>query len=186
MTLKEKIIDFKENLKCSLISRSSNGEDFDNKKAFIIDFSEELVLAKEIDDFVVRGFLIFPINHISKLRRNRNDIFYEKICKAEKLIEPNIKNHDIDLSSWKTVFESISKLSFNVIVRNEYSEEDTFDIGPIIKITNKKVDINYFDARGNLDFEITEITWDKITLVEFDDIYINLMTKYLKQNKTQK
>lgn len=186
MTLKEKIIDIIENLKCSHISRTSNGEDFDSKRAFIIGLSDELVLAKEIDDFVVRGFLIFPIDHISKLRRNRNDIFYEKICKAEKLIEPNIKVHNIDLSSWKTVFESISKLGFNVIVRNEYSEDDTFDIGPIIKITSEKVDINYFDAKGNLDTEITEIPWNKITLVEFDDIYINLMSKYLKKSKPKK
>ena len=169
-----------------MLSRTSNGEDFENKRAFIIDFSDELVLAKEIDDFIVRGFLIFPINHISKLRRNRNDIFYEKICKKEKLIEPNIKNHKIDLTSWSTVFKSISKLGFNVIVRNEYSEEDTFDIGPIIKITDKKVDINYFDSRGNLDSETTEIPWEKITLVEFDDLYINLMSKYLKKSKPEK
>ena len=184
--MKEKINDLVENLKCSHISRTANGEDFDSKRAFIIGMSDELVLAKEIDDFVVRGFLIFPINHISKLRRNRNDIFYEKICKTEKLIEPNIKNHNIDLSSWKTVFESIAKLGFNVIVRNEYSEDDTFDIGPIIKITSKKIDINYFDAKGNLDNEITEIPWNKITLVEFDDIYINLMSKYLKKSKPKK
>ncbi len=90
------------------------------------------------------------------------------------------------MSSWKTVFESISKLGFNVIVRNEYSEDDTFDIGPIIKITSEKVDINYFDAKGNLDTEITEIPWNKITLVEFDDIYINLMSKYLKKSKPKK
>ena len=186
MKLKEKIIDFKDNLKCSYISRTSNGDDFEYKKAFIIDCSEELVLAREIDDFVVRGFLIFPINHITKLRRNRNDIFYEKICKAEKLIDPDIKNHKIDLTSWNTVFKSISKLDFNVIIRNEYAEENTFDIGPIAKITNKKVDINYFDSQGNLDSEITEITWNQITLVEFDDIYINLMSKYLKKSKTKK
>lgn len=186
MISKEKISEFKEKLKCSHISRTSNGESFDNKKAFIIDFSDELVLAKEIDDFVIRGFLIFPINHISKLRRNGNDIFYEKICKKEKLIEPNIKNHNIDLTNWKTVFESISKLEFNVIIRNEYSEDDTFDIGPIVKVSNEKVDINYFDAKGNLDIEITKIPWDKITLVEFDDIYINLMSKYLKKSKPQK
>src|SRR5690606_26997598 len=128
-------------------------------------------------------FLIFPINQISELRRNRNDIFYEKVCKAEGLIEPSIKDHRVDLTSWKTVFQSIAKLGLNVIVRYEHHDENTFDIGLIIKVTKKKVDIKYIDARVNLDNEITEIPFDKITLVEFDDIYINVLSKYTKVSK---
>lgn len=182
LKLQEKIKDLKENFKCVYISRTSKGEDFESKRAFIIDYSDKLILVKEVDDFVKRGFFIFPIKQISKLRRNQSDIFYEKICIDEKIVEPNIQSHNINLDSWKTVFESISKLGFNVIVRNEYSNADTFEIGPIIKITKKKVDLNYFDSRGILNNETTEIPLNKITLVEFDDIYINIMSKYLKIN----
>ncbi|WP_035654634.1 hypothetical protein [Flavobacterium saliperosum] len=80
-------------------------------------------------------------------------------------------------------FKSIKDLGFNVIVKNENPEEDTFDIGPITKITKSNVYVQYFDATGLLDSESTKISWDQITVVNFDDIYINVLSKYLKEPK---
>jgi hypothetical protein len=180
MTTSEKLKDYSENLKYSMISRMIADNELTYKKGFVVDYSDKFILFKEVEDFVVRGFLIFPIEHISKIRRNKNDIFFEKICKLEGITKSINNKPNVNLSSWQTIFKSIHKLGFNVIIRNEEPDDDTFDIGPIIKVTSKKVFINYFDATGKLDLELTEIPFEKITLVDFDDIYTNTISKYLK------
>lgn len=64
-------------------------------------------------------------------------------------------------------------MGFNIIIENEDPEDESFDVGPITKITRDSVFIRYFNAQGFLDDEPTEITWDKITLVKFDDHHTN-------------
>ena len=67
-----------------------------------------------------------------------------------------------------------------MIIINEISDEDTFDIGPILKVTSNEVTINYFDATGKFDEDLTEIQYSDITHIDFDDIYTNTISKYLK------
>lgn len=175
----DKINDFTIKRKYCKISRSVNKEELSYKKGYIIDSSNDFILFKEVDDFVIRGFLVFPIHHVSKIRRNKNDVFFDKICKLEGL-KGSIKKPEIDLNNWESIFNSIKKLGFNVIILNEISEQDTFDIGPILKVTSNEVTINYFDATGKFDEDLTEIQFSDITHIDFDDIYTNTISKYLK------
>lgn len=96
----------------------------------------------------------------------------------EGLVDKIQNKHKIDLTNWNSVFNSIRKLGFNVIVENENPEDKTFDIGPITKVSDSAVYIRYFDAQGFLNTESTKITWDLITVVKFEARYINTFSKY--------
>ena len=174
----KKLNDYSSKMKYCLISRKINKEELSYKKGYIIDFSEEFILFKEVEDFIVRGYLVFPISHISKIRRNENDVFFDKICKLEK-IKDSIYKPEIELNNWESIFISIKKLGFNVII-NEVPDKDTFNIGPILNVSNSEVTINYFDATGKFDDELIKIQYSDITHIDFDDIYTNTISKYLK------
>ena len=175
----DKINDFTTKRKYCKISRIADKEELSYKKGYIIDSSNDFILFKEVEDFIVRGFLVFPIHQVSKIRRNKNDVFFDKICRLEG-IKDSIEMPNIKLNNWESIFNSIQKLGFNVIIINEISDEDTFDIGPILKVTSNEVTINYFDATGKFDEDLTEIQYSDITHIDFDDIYTNTISKYLK------
>ena len=160
-------------------AKNSRGE----TSGFIVDYSENFIIIQESNEFDILGYFVFPISTIEEIRYNNSDKYYEKILKEEKLIEKVGLKHKIELKNWQTIFESIKDCGLNVIIENENPEDETFDIGPITKITGKSVFINYFDAKGFLDDEETEIDWDKITLVKFDDRYVNIFSKYLRKRK---
>jgi len=94
-----------------------------------------------------------------------------------------LKKHKIDLTDWITIFKTIKKSGFNVIIENEDPDDKSFDIGPIIKVTKTAVYIQYFNAKGYLDTEAIKIAFNKITIAKFDDHYINVFSKYLRQRK---
>ncbi|MCA1966775.1 MAG: hypothetical protein LDL23_09005 [Flavobacterium sp.] len=175
----DKINDFITKRKYCKISRIVNKEELSCKTGYIIDSSNDFILFKEVDDFFVRGFLVFPINQVSKIRRNKKDVFFDKICRLEG-IKDSIKKPDIELKNWESIFNSIQRLGFNVVIINEISDEDTFEIGPILKVTKNKVNIKYFDATGKFEEGLTEIKFSNITHIDFDDIYTNTISKYLK------
>lgn len=91
MTKLEKIKYLCETKKYCKVKRQIENDVFGSNFGFIIDFSESFIVFKEVDDFIVRGNLIFPIDSIVELRRNKNDLFVEKIYKLEGITE-TIKN----------------------------------------------------------------------------------------------
>lgn len=155
--------------------RKSNG--------YIVDFSDNFVLLQETDDFEVDGYAIFPIETIREILYSNNDKYYDKIMNLEGIIDSIQNKHKIDLTSWVTVMQSIKKLGFNVIVENEDPDDDSFDIGPITKISKSSVYVRYFNPQGFLDEKATKINWNLITVVKFDDRYTNIFSKYLRERK---
>ena len=101
----------------------------------------------------------------------------------EGLVDKILNKHKIDLTNWSSILRSIKKLGFNVIIENEDPDDESFDIGPITKITDSGAYIRYFDAKGFLDTQSTKIKWDLITIVKFDTRYINIFSKYLRERK---
>lgn len=180
MTKFEKIKSLCDNKKYCKLNRQIENDFLGSNCGFIIDYSESFIVFKEVDDFIVRGNLIIPIDSVVELRRNKNDMFVERIYKLEGITETINNENKIELKSWESIFKSIQKIGFNVIVKDEKPNEDSFDIGPIIKVTKTNVSIQYFNACGILEDEPTKIKWNQITLVHFDDIYTNIYSKYIK------
>lgn len=185
MTVKQQIKYHLDNKKFCKVKRQVAEDSFEYSNGYFVDNSADFVLMQETEDFRVLGFLVFPISTITQIRFNNNDKYYDKIMQWEKQVDNVSKKHKIDLTDWISIFKTIKNAGFNVIIENENPEDDSFDIGPIIKTTKTAVYIQYFDAKGYLDNEPTRISFDKITIAKFDDHYINVFSKYLRQRKSK-
>lgn len=185
MTIKQQIKYHLDNKKYCKVKRQVAENSFEFSNGYIVDNSDDFVLMQEADEFRALGYLIFPISTITQIRFNNNDKYYDKIMQWEKQLDHVSKKHKIDLTNWISIFKTIKKTGLNVIIENENPEDESFDIGPIIKTTKNAVYIQYFNAKGYLNSEPTKITFDKITITKFDDHYVNVFSKYLRHRKSK-
>jgi hypothetical protein len=183
MNILDKIKYHYNNRKYCKVMRQVAKDTVENSNGFIVDYSDNFVLLQETDDFEVGGYVAFPIETISEILYSNNDKYFDKIMHLEGIVDRIENIHQIDLTSWATILKSIKKLGFNVIVENEDPKDESFDIGPITKITKSSVYIRYFNPKGILDEDATEINWDLITIIRFDTKYINIFSKYLREPK---
>lgn len=183
MTIDQQIKYHLDHKKYCKITRKVGDDSFEHNRGYILDCSGDFLLMQETEDFSLMGYLIFPVSTVTQVRYNNNDKYYDKIMRWEKQHELVLKKHDIDLTNWPTIFRTIKKAGFQVIIENENPDDETFDIGPIIKVSKTAVYTRYFSASGYLNSEPTTIRFDQITIVKFDDRYINVFSKYLRERK---
>lgn len=155
-----------------------------NISGFLLKMSKDFLLMQKQEEFNLNGYGIIRMDHFDALRSNNVDKTFKKILRAEGIMAADygIKN-EIDLKSWQTIFHDLKKLDYHVIVECEDLEEPLFLIGPIKRVNKSAVGIQYYDATGQLDAELTMVKYDDITLVKFDDRYINIFRKYLRVKK---
>jgi hypothetical protein len=143
-----------------------------------LDFSNELLLLHESDDFKIEGYSVIPIDQIKKIRFNKSDKYFDKMMRWEKEVEKVGVTYVVDLKNWKTLFSSLQQKAMSVIVECEASDINAFTIGPIEKVGKKYVHINNFDAEGYFDNHSSSIDFPSISRVAFDTQYINVFSKY--------
>ncbi len=158
----------------------------ETSSGYILDFTDDLLLLQETDDFALDGYCILPVKQIKKIRHNKFDKCYKQIMIAEGEAAKVGIGYKIDLTTWPSVFKSIQAAKLNVIVEVEDPANKIFSIGPILKITNKKIHIEYFDPEGFIMAIPDKINFDDITKLKFDDRYINVFSKYLRRRKVKK
>lgn len=169
------------------IKRKVGEDSFYYSNGYILAKSSDFILMRQMLDFQLHGYCVFPISAVEHIRYNNFDRYFHKIVQWENLFEEAVNSPLIDLSNWYSVFRSIKKLTEFVIIENENPADETFDIGRIEKITQKAISIRYFDAKGLYDDELTTIPYDNnITIVQFDSPYINTFSKYLRERKTKR
>lgn len=166
--------------------RVSKGQT-ETSNGYILDFSEELLLLHQVDDFKIDGYDVIPMAQIKKLRFNKSDKYFDKMMKWENEFEKVGINHNVDIKNWRTLFTSLKKLAMSVIVRCEAPDIDgnEFTIGPIEKVGIKYISIKHFDAEGYFDNFSSSIDYPSITRVEFDTQYSNIFSKYTRHRKAK-
>jgi hypothetical protein len=154
-----------------------------NISGFILQMSKDFLLIQKEEEFFLNGYGIIRRDHFDAIRCNKFDKAFKRILKTEGVFgsEYGIKNK-LRLKDWKTIFEDLSKHDYHVIVECEDLEDPLFVIGPIKKVNNDSVSIQYYDPTGLLDKKPTKVKYKDITLVKFDDRYINVFKKYLRTN----
>ncbi len=142
--------------------------------------NEKLFLSSVEGDFDFRGYHIGKFSNVNTVDvRTSGDRLFE-IIKAEGLSK-YLDVPDVDLSGWKTVFESLQKWGGYIIVKNEkdYDSEYSFVIGKIIKVTSKSVTMKNVNCDGVWEEDLYHIPFSKITTVEFNTPYCNVFSKYI-------
>lgn len=183
----DKIIIHKEKKQRVKIFREVVRGQIETSNGYILDFSDELLLLHETDDFIVDGYTVIPIAQIKKIRFNKSDKYFDKMMKWENEFEKVGINHKVDIKNWRTLFTSLKKLAMSVIVRCEAPDIDgyEFTIGPIEKVGIKYVSIKHFDAEGYFENFSSSIDYPSITRVAFDTQYSNIFSKYTRHRKAK-
>jgi hypothetical protein len=150
---------------------------------FILQMSKDFLLIQKEEEFFLNGYGIIKKDHFDAIRCNKFDRAFKRMLKAEGIFDSDygIKNK-LRLKDWKTIFEDLMRHDYHVIVECEDLGDPLFVIGPIKKVNNDSVNIQYYDPTGLLDKKPTRVKYRDITLVKFDDRYINVFKKYLRTN----
>ncbi len=137
--------------------------------------SDDLILIQYLDDFDFDGYRIFRKRDVTTpLPRDSNTYFAQLMKKEGLWRSPTKAARSIPLDGWKTALNSL-KGKF-VIIENE--RQGDFLIGPILECDDRAVTIHHFNASGEWQ-DIERVLYRSITLVQFDNRYINVFAKHL-------
>jgi hypothetical protein len=109
---------------------------------FVIDASKQFVLVREFIDFEAKGFVIFSIKTICKLRQAKGEKSFTKILKLEKLTDKALVFEKISLENFGEIFKAIKKRYKYAIVESAFEGVYDFCIGEITRV-NKEVFLYY-------------------------------------------
>ena len=135
-------------------------------------------LGQEEDDFLLDGYCIRKLSHLKKI-----EIKDDKCNEINRLfgIADQIKDPGIDITSWQTIFQSLSKLDTYVQIEDAVNEQ--FAIGIIEKVLKDRLCFKTFDADGVWDEQSTEIRFSQITSVQWGTRYAQYWKRYLERKQ---
>lgn len=165
------------------IRREFGGEE-SSVLGFPLKIAKNFILMQREEDFRLDGYSILRKDQFDSIRNNKFDKTHKKILKKEGVTERDYGiAYDIEMADWQAIFESLKRHDQHVIIECEDMEEPMFLIGPIKKVNKKSVSIQYYDPTALLDEKPTKIDYEDITIVRFDERYLNVFRNYLRKKK---
>ncbi len=143
--------------------------------------SEKLILGQEEFDFQLDGFFIRKVSHLKNVKIENGKC--AEISRVFGIVD-QLENPNIDISSWHTVFNDLSKLDAYIIVEDEINGR--FAIGVIEKVTKSKLYLRSFDAEAVWDEEPLEIPFSEITCVKWDCRYTRYWKRYMELDSAER
>jgi hypothetical protein len=147
---------------------------------YVLDFTDDFILIHQTDDFKLEGFAVIPLKTIKKVRYSDYEEMYEYIMNEEHFLNDLGIPYTIDLTNWQTVFKSIENNNKFVIIECEQVWIKRFLLGKLSKIKKKNVEMLYLEANGVFEEYATEQKYKEISIVRFDEVYINLFQKHAR------
>ena len=128
--------------------------------------NEKFILGQEEDDFILDGYFIRRIPQLRKV-----EIKTDKCNEINRMlgIAAQVAVPDVDISSWRSIFESLAKLDEYIIIEDNINRQ--FAIGEIEKVLKDRLYFRRFDADGIWDENSIEIRYSTITSVEWASRY---------------
>jgi hypothetical protein len=148
--------------------------------------NDKYILMSDFEDFNYDGFVIVRKSDISEIKRTENEIFFDTILEKEGIKEIILqKKSEINfrLSDLPEMFSTLNELGKAIIIEQLYENKSKFLIGPITKVSKKKVYIDYFNAKGEFDLKPIATKYKDITYFKIDSPYANTFLKYSKKIK---
>ena len=138
--------------------------------------NEKFFLGQEEDDFLLDGYCIRKISQLKKV-----EVKDDKCQEINELfgITDQVADPGIDISSWQSIFESLSKLDTYIQIEDAFGE--LFAIGIIQKVLKDKLYFKHFDADGIWDEADLEIRYSQITSVCWGTRYAQYWKRYMER-----
>ena len=140
--------------------------------------NDKFIMGQSEEDFSLDGYCIRKISHLKKV-----EIKDDKCNEINKMfgITDQVIKPDVDISSWRSIFESLSKLDTYIVIEDDFNEQ--FAIGIIEKVLKDKLYFKPFDADGVWDEVGLEIRYSQITSVLWDTRYAQYWKRYLEREQ---
>jgi hypothetical protein len=159
------------------VTRLFAGEPCHN--GLLLGVGESLVLLLQFHDFYPEGYTILRTKDILKVRSGERESFWESILRSEGIISQVEISSDIPLNNIKSFLETQLGQHLIIECENQDSEEDEFYIGRLLSLKDGFASQRTFNSLGVWDDYPTNISYDKITKLQFNTPYIKIISKYL-------
>jgi hypothetical protein len=166
-----------------------NEQSLTHFEGIIFDQNENFILMCDLSDFNYDGFVVLRKEDVLDIKRSENEKFFNLILKEEKIIKKIFQRNrdlDFDLGDMVDMFCQLKKMGIATIVECLYDSEESFQIGPIVKVQENKLKMDYFNSRGEFEGEPVYVKYEDITFFRFDSPYANLFLKYAERPKISK
>ena len=142
--------------------------------------NDKFILGQEEDDFLLDGYCIHKISQLKKV-----EIKDDKCNEINRIfgITDGIKLPEVDISSWQSIFQSLSRL--NTYIQIEDAVNEQFAIGIIEKVLKDRLFFKPFDADGVWDEDGLEIPYSQITSVQWDTRYAQYWKRYFEKTSEE-
>lgn len=138
---------------------------------------ELFMYANEVD-FLIDGYMIRRVKDVARLKCVKGK--YMEIARAEGVLS-HIAPPDIRLDDWGTVFETLQKNGWNVIVEHETKKPKCSQavFGRVVGVMKEMVLFQDFDGEGIWREEPVIIPFAAVTSVTIGSRYVETFSKYL-------
>jgi hypothetical protein len=177
--MREKLLEHIEQSHLIKIERKKIDEEDYN--CIPLSMGKKLVLIKNYVDFLFNGYVIIRFKDFTNVRYNDVDKFAEYILQNENQIrerEPIIVS---ELDNWKDTFKELKKLNKYLRLERDDGEFIKYNFGEIVDVENDGITFHHFNALGEWDNKLIDIKYKDIMLVEVDDRYTRLFSKYVQK-----
>ncbi len=140
--------------------------------------NERFILGQEENDFQLDGYHIRKIS--DAVRAEVKDDLCEQINVWNGVVN-EIRNPDIDITSWLSVFRSPVLRDKMIIVEDEHHGD--FVLGRIIKACARYVLLESIDANGMIQDELYRFPYAQITHLSWDTRYSENWHRYMKSHE---
>lgn len=151
-------------------------------QAFLIDYSETLVLVHYVYDFNLDGLMLLRCADISCIQSDKTDLFQTQMLKEEGLYEQVDFDISCDLSSWSLALSTLGALNRIITIDDENPKAPVFYIGKVIDIGTESVSIKGFSGAGNWNRHTSGIHYDYISCIQMGNHYSSAYERYFARN----
>lgn len=163
-------------------------EEIDGRRiqAFLLDYSENLVLVRYVYDFILDGLMVLRRSDISEIKSDKTDLFQTQILKDEGVYSEVEFDAKCSLDSWKSVFSTLGASHRFVTIEDENPEYPLFYLGEIRNMGEESLSIAGFSGAANWDDEVSEVYYEDISCVQIGNNYANVYERYFERNALTK
>jgi hypothetical protein len=145
---------------------------------FPLALGDDLVLLRSLHEFAVNGFAVMRLGDIAEVLRTDAERFFARVLRAEGTLDRSPPARAVPLRSWRSVLEVVRAQYRFAIVECERPDGADFFLGELAGVDDDELTLHYIQVNGTRERALTRVPLDDITLVRFDERYVNLFGRY--------
>jgi len=168
----------------ALVSIRRDGCDDRKIQAFVIHFSDSLVLLQYIYDFHVDGFLLLRLADITSIETTATDEFQKGLLIVEGEFAKIDFGYRPPIGSFDVFLRSLPDGEI-VILEDETADEPEFIIGTLVSVDADEASVRFFTGAANWEDEPSVIEIARITSCQTKTNYINFYARHFARSNAQ-